>query len=601
MTEEDALIKKHSVSNRRQTFRDAAIALSLANLFFLSEWIVLLDASYNIREKVRLYNFNNIAALLMLIVAAGACMFLAMTWARRTDRQTALTVARLSFALVFVLALWAAFGAPVASLPSSAWNPKILLLRISGYFNLNELRGLGVIILATGAWLTTHPYRTVYRLVATVGAVLAFLLFARDEIYTPAALLGIAVLILFGRWHQQLIAAVAGLLLILFPFFLFTLFQSVSLLGQLAAEPATGLPAGGAADGRRVVWLVFDELDYHYVFVNRPAALTLPEFDRLQAQSLSGRQAYPPADFTLMSMPALINGRMLSRAQMISPSELLIQYQGEATPVIWNSQQTVFTRARELGYNSALVGWYHPYDREIGRSVNHHFVVDAGDAGFFRSLVLHLQGPLSASPFLAASNKLEAQKAVWEREALLAIYGRFQQEAQRVAANSDFGVVMIHYPIPHPPGIYNRAKAAFEADAESSYLDNLALADRALGEVRRAMEETGVWEQSTVIVSSDHWWRPHIWERSRMWTDEDESHFQDREAADQRVPYFIKMAGQQSALTVDEEFNTVLTHDLIVKLLGGELPSVEATRQWILQARTPVGSPCLFEQVSKNR
>src|SRR6185369_2924008 len=85
------------------------------------------------------------------------------------------------------------------------------------------------------------------------------------------------------------------------------------------------------------------------------------------------------------------------------------------------------------------------------------------------------------------------------------------QQASHLAADQSFDFVYIHLPIPHPPPIYDRRAGQFAETGEHSYIDNLALADRALGEVRRAMEQSGAWENTNVIVTSDHWWRTWLW------------------------------------------------------------------------------------------
>src|SRR2546423_46880 len=53
------------------------------------------------------------------------------------------------------------------------------------------------------------------------------------------------------------------------------------------AQPARSL--------RRVVWLMFDELDQRITFEARPPGLELPELDRLRRESLYADAARPPA------------------------------------------------------------------------------------------------------------------------------------------------------------------------------------------------------------------------------------------------------------------------------------------------------------------
>src|SRR5262249_56942805 len=57
---------------------------------------------------------------------------------------------------------------------------------------------------------------------------------------------------------------------------------------------------------RRVVWLVFEELDQRIAFEARPPGLGLPELDRLRRDSLYADAARPPAGTTEVAIPALL-------------------------------------------------------------------------------------------------------------------------------------------------------------------------------------------------------------------------------------------------------------------------------------------------------
>jgi len=99
-------------------------------------------------------------------------------------------------------------------------------------------------------------------------------------------------------------------------------------------------------------------------------------------------------------------------------------------------------------------------------------------------------------------------------------------------------------------------------DGDSSYLDNLVLTDHTLGELRRAMETAGTWENTTVLITSDHWWRI-------------------RGKADHRVPFMLKLAGQKKPVVHEPAFNTVLTHDLLLALMEGELSDPDSVTGWL--------------------
>jgi arylsulfatase A-like enzyme len=143
--------------------------------------------------------------------------------------------------------------------------------------------------------------------------------------------------------------------------------------------------------------------------------------------------------------------------------------------------------------------------------------------------------------------------------------------------------------VPHPVGIYDRTRHDFKVSGESSYLDNLELSDRALGELRQAMESAGLWDSSTLVVSGDHWWRAEIWSRLDSLTEEEAAVAPP--APDHRVPFVVKLAGEKEALAYQPEMNTVLTHDLVLAVLRGEVRTPQQAAAWLDQHRSLGDSP----------
>jgi membrane-anchored protein YejM (alkaline phosphatase superfamily) len=166
-------------------------------------------------------------------------------------------------------------------------------------------------------------------------------------------------------------------------------------------------------------------------------------------------------------------------------------------------------------------------------------------------------------------------------------------DAKRVVSDPDLGLILVHWPIPHAPNFYSRQKNDFEIDVENSYLDNLQLVDRTLGELRTSMENAGTWDDTIVLVTSDHWWRPFIWRSSGPWTTEDENTF--KSDNDHRVPFILKLARQKHQVTCDAVFNNVLIHDLILALLQRDVVGPDSVLAWIEKHRSIGESPYRFE------
>jgi hypothetical protein len=154
-------------------------------------------------------------------------------------------------------------------------------------------------------------------------------------------------------------------------------------------------------------------------------------------------------------------------------------------------------------------------------------------------------------------------------------YLAMQAEAGKAVRDPRFGLVVLHLAVPHEPAIYRRDTGEltlfnFHPDW---YFDNLALADRTLGDLRREMERAGVWDASTVIVTSDH---PLRWYAMLD------------ESVDPRIPFLVKMAGQKQGIVYSPPLRSLIAHDLVLAVLRGELSQPDQVTRWLDQRVMPI-------------
>ena len=384
-------------------------------------------------------------------------------------------------------------------------------------------------------------------------------------------------------WDRHPLSAGAGIALLLFPFVPVTFFQvgwslartdsTVAFSDKALAPPSPT----GKTPATRVVWLLFDEMDQGMAFSARPRTVHLPEMDRLRGRAFYASNAYPPATGTFFSMPALLSGKLVSRSKLLDADELMITFAGTREAVRWSAQPNLFSKAREAGFTPAVVGWCFPYCRIFNTLTSCSWQVLVGpwdDRGMTvpECMLSQIHAVVAKAPFaeeLGLRRRIMTQGyARLRREKHLDAYLTILHDAKKAATDPDLDLVLVHWPVPHPPGIYDRSKDDFVLGEGSNYLDNLELMDRTLGEIRRSMEDTGAWETTTVLVGSDHSWRTELWRRHPFWTSE-EAAFANR--TDHRVPFLLKIAGQKEAITYEPDFNTVLTHDLLLALLRGKV------------------------------
>ena len=422
------------------------------------------------------------------------------------------------------------------------------------------------------------------------------ILFPKKGIIIDLLVLCIAVAIVglfeIMPWHRWIIRGAEIGVMVLFPFFLISMSQaSWPLINPRHVQLAPALSAGNSR-APRLLWLLFDEMDQRVTFADRPAKLELPELDRLRSQALYATNAFPPSDSTQVSVPALITGRLLSNAVLVNESTLMITFANSNKALNWKSERSLFSDARDAGFNTAFIGSCVciPSCYALGDSLTNCVSVDAEAATLRESMSHDIDRLITTVPLMSGLGIIST-KIKWDRRRTLAAYVGVLEAAKQVSANPDVGLTMVHWPVPHPPGIYNRETDDFEVNDERSYLDNLRLVDRTVGELRRAMEESATWDSTIVLLTSDHWLRRYLWRTTGLWNREDADA---KTETDHRVPFMLKLAGQRKPVTYDAVFNNVLTHDLILALLRRELSTPESVAVWLDEHRSVGESPYMF-------
>ena len=151
---------------------------------------------------------------------------------------------------------------------------------------------------------------------------------------------------------------------------------------------------------------------------------------------------------------------------------------------------------------------------------------------------------------------------------------RFQhllRSACEYASDGSLGLVLIHLPTPHPPAIYSRTEKRFTAGEHVSYLDSVALADVALGEIRRSIDRAGLSGNTAIIVSADHGWRTNMWRGGPEWTAEEESASLGINVSG--VPFLAMLPRMTEPVAYSESFDTIVTSRMIMGILEKKIES----------------------------
>ncbi|HKQ37975.1 MAG TPA: sulfatase-like hydrolase/transferase [Verrucomicrobiae bacterium] len=499
------------MSNESSRWGDAALALSIAHLSLLEAAHGQLfgrDFGYFNRVPV---NRASLTALFLNIFAFGTALWLIGRFVRRINRPALFTVGRLVICLMAVI--------PLNFVRMHYWN-------------------LGITQFVT---LMKHPLM----------------------------LIGAGVIVLAVLWfHRHVPKLVMVIYLILSPMVLFTTATiGWRLIHPLPVPQNAGPPATVAArTSPRVVWLLLDELDQRIAFEAPPPSVPLPELTRFYNESFHATNAFPPGGSTLYSLPALTIGRQVRGARPFSANDLA--FNGATR---WSQVETVFSRARSLGFSTALVGWFHPYCRIMGNQLDH--------CDWYPYAVVELDRGLTVRE--AAVNQLCSVSPQFQQRRMHTQNVLACQKAalDTLSSPSPAAFTMLHLPGPHYPGIYDAKRGQFtfwKYSHDREYLENLVLTDKLFADLRRTLEQTGAWTNSWLIVSSDHWWR-------------ESAHYDGK--TDHRVPFIIKAPAPNQSAIYDKKFDTILTYHLVLSILKGELTSAGDLAHWIDTYRTepPVG------------
>ncbi|HXG33209.1 MAG TPA: sulfatase-like hydrolase/transferase [Bryobacteraceae bacterium] len=505
-------------------WKDVAVALSLANLCFFGVWSSLLGDFRDPFARLRLSPPAEYAGAILNVLSLAAAFYLVIFSLRRRFRGW-----RLLAVLGGIAALtWAPAAACYTVLTRYRPRPSLAALPVPG-----------------------------------------------NTVVVIAAASVLLLLLLLPRHYRRIAALLYGVLLVFSPFVGVTFARAgwrmyAAKQGPVLPPPSAEMPRAQPAS--RVVWVVFDEWDQRLTFEQRPDDLALPELDRLRREALYASAAYAPAEQTQYSMLSTISGGVLLRLEPERGRQLRLLFRDRPEAVLWSEHANLFRRARQEGFRTAVVGWYIPYCALLSDSLD----------SCWQSDPLGSSGGSSLSRVLAGQWQIVVKKAVFSvsPESLDALhhsqlFDQMLREASKCLTDASLDLVLLHLPIPHGPYFYDRQTGTyrFDMDPVLGYFDALALVDRTVGQFRRDLEAAGLWDQTALLLTSDHWLR------TSELIDGIKEH---------RVPFLLKLAGKSRPAVYEHAFNTVLSHELMLELLRGRLRTPGGVTRWLDQHRESV-------------
>ena len=395
------------------------------------------------------------------------------------------------------------------------------------------------------------------------------------------------------KWKQMIFPFLRSIFLFISPFVLITFSQAT--LGAFSATQQSDTSISSQLSSikkqektsikSRVVWIVFDELDYFLPFELSPSIVDLPEFTKLKNESFFATQATPPSTATRESMSSLITGKKVKEGIPNGKSELMLNFEDE-TNAKFSEAPNIFRKVREINGETAAVGWYHPYCRVIGKDLSacHWESFDTFNdfdkqslpqiiSKNFLQTLISLPFGFRLFQMINSKSAIKAEDTSYVRR-----HYRLINATKESVANNNIDLVLIHLPLPHQPNKFNRKTNKFGLNS-TTYFDNLVLTDNVLGKIRQTLEEKDLWKNSTILVSSDHHWRINEYIKKGWLSKKDLQITKGKE--DTRIPFILKLKNQKEAFVYNKPFNTLITHDLILAIIKGEISTPTEIETWL--------------------
>ena len=363
---------------------------------------------------------------------------------------------------------------------------------------------------------------------------------------------------------------------------------------HMNAQPALHRPGAlvahqGEPAHPRVIWIIMDELGYQPAFGDRFPGLQLPAFDALVAQSTSFTHAVSPGLSTEEVIPELLAGRTMRTVAFTPGGAFQFRTAAKAPLQTLHPEDTVFADALQDGYSTAVAGWFNPYCRLFGALLDRCFWISRAnsatpDFDVRASFLSNVAGPAEhvwrdihlGRGVAADADRREATLHVEDLTSIL-------KAADQTIEGGEATFVLIHLPVPHPGGIYDRKRGALRTDGKSSYVDNLALADSVLAHLRNELASRQEWDSAAVVVMGDHSWRTTMrWIPTRSWTAEDQAASRGGQF-DPRPAFLVKLPEQHAAAVVDQAFPTVRTRAMLDGIMQNGIRTPADLQRWVSQ------------------
>lgn len=319
-----------------------------------------------------------------------------------------------------------------------------------------------------------------------------------------------AILIVLFLARRRLVRCLRFLSILGYAFFLLALCRCLS--GELGVHlnapvaVAIGAPQVQApAAPRRVVWVIFDEMDYRLGL--GAGSPLLPNINHLAERAVSATAAYSPGRDTSYSIPALLTGTSIEGFARTAGGNLQLSRVGGGK-VVLDTEHSVFAQIPGGAASATVLGFYHPYCRLFPALRACHSSYHGNAGRWFDSLVFFGDNALGASRNMRIPEQVMPEWILMAFDPMYRASTASLARLDAVLADKAGVLDFIHLNFPHLPNSYAaHVLKRNEVIGDDAYKTNMMYADLVLGKIVSTLAAQSGEQEILLIVSSDHWYR----------------------------------------------------------------------------------------------
>jgi hypothetical protein len=247
--------------------------------------------------------------------------------------------------------------------------------------------------------------------------------------------------------------------------------------------------------------------------------------------------------------------------------------------VSWKNSANLFSLAKDQGVKSSIIGFYIPYDLLFYKYCDHiynerHNIYNNSFTELLKFNLSKILRTFFIFPFEKIIEYIRIKRCFLVIHFNLSLefikfenakkrYQTFMKKTKDIINDNSYKLCFFHWSLPHSPFFYNSKINDF-VNKKSTYTENLALLDKTIKEIRLSMMKKKQWENSIIIITSDHQLRDNM----NSLNNEEKEICKKREK--HLIPFIVKIPNSKPCI-YDKTFHACILKDMVLNMLQGKI------------------------------